>query len=90
MLWFRGMFVQSERFLEAHGGKLGDIAIYGQESNRTTRRLCAMNLAIRGIDFDLGKSHGDTFTENQHVDKRFDYILMNPPLAKKPVIQENN
>ena len=78
-----GMFVQSERFLEAHGGKLGDIAIYGQESNRTTRRLCAMNLAIRGIDFDLGKSHGDTFTENQHSDKRFDYILMNPPFGKK-------
>lgn len=78
-----GMFVQSERFLEAHGGKLGDIAIYGQESNRTTRRLCAMNLAIRGIDFDLGKSHGDTFTENQHIDKRFDYILMNPPFGKK-------
>lgn len=77
-----GMFVQSERFLEAHGGKLGDIAIYGQESNPTTRRLCAMNLAIRGIDFDLGKSHGDTFTENQHIDKRFDFILMNPPFGK--------
>ena len=76
-----GMFVQSERFLEAHGGKLGDIAIYGQESNPTTRRLCAMNLAIRGIDFDLGKSHGDTFTENQHPDKRFDFILMNPPFG---------
>ena len=76
-----GMFVQSERFLEAHGGKLGDIAIYGQESNPTTRRLCAMNLAIRGIDFDLGKSHGDTFTENQHTDKRFDFILMNPPFG---------
>ena len=77
-----GMFVQSERFLEAHGGKLGDIAIYGQESNPTTRRLCAMNLAIRGIDFDLGKSHGDTFTRNQHVDKRFDFIMMNPPFGK--------
>ena len=76
-----GMFVQSERFLEAHGGKLGDIAIYGQESNPTTRRLCAMNLAIRGIDFDLGKSHGDTFLENQHQDKRFDFILMNPPFG---------
>ncbi|MDA9917719.1 type I restriction-modification system subunit M [Pontimonas sp.] len=76
-----GMFVQSERFLEAHGGKLGDIAIYGQESNPTTRRLCAMNLAIRGIDFDLGKSHGDTFTEDQHPDKRFDFILMNPPFG---------
>jgi type I restriction enzyme M protein len=77
-----GMFVQSERFLEAHGGRLGDIAIYGQESNPTTRRLCAMNLAIRGIDFDLGNSHGDTFTENQHPDKRFDFILMNPPFGK--------
>ncbi len=76
-----GMFVQSERFLEAHGGKLGDIAIYGQESNPTTRRLCAMNLAIRGIEFDLGKSHGDTFLENQHPDKRFDFILMNPPFG---------
>lgn len=76
-----GMFVQSERFLEAHGGKLGDIAIYGQESNPTTRRLCAMNLAIRGIDFDLGKSHGDTFAEDQHPDKRFDFILMNPPFG---------
>ena len=76
-----GMFVQSERFLEAHGGKLGDIAIYGQESNPTTRRLCAMNLAIRGIDFDLGKSHGDTFTEDQHPDMRFDFILMNPPFG---------
>ncbi len=77
-----GMFVQSEKFVEAHGGKLGQIAIYGQESNPTTRRLCAMNLAIRGIDFDLGKTHGDTFTENQHKDMRFDYILMNPPFGQ--------
>lgn len=76
-----GMFVQSERFVEAHGGTLGNIAIYGQESNPTTRRLCAMNLAIRGIDFDLGRSHGDTFTEDQHPDKRFDFILMNPPFG---------
>ncbi len=76
-----GMFVQSERFVEAHGGKLGQIAIYGQESNPTTRRLCAMNLAIRGIDFDLGKTHGDTFLEDQHKDVRFDYIMMNPPFG---------
>ena len=78
-----GMFVQSEKFVEAHGGKLGNIAIYGQESNPTTRRLCAMNLAIRGIDFDLGKSHGDTFTEDQHKDKKFDFVLMNPPFGKE-------
>jgi type I restriction enzyme M protein len=83
------MFVQSERFLEAHGGKLGDIAIYGQESNPTTRRLCAMNLAIRGIDFDLGKSHGDTFLENQHPDKRFDFILMNPPFGSNASYPKN-
>ena len=77
-----GMFVQSERFVEAHGGKLGEISIYGQESNPTTRRLCAMNLAIRGIDFDLGKTHGDTFTNDQHKDLRADFILMNPPFGK--------
>jgi type I restriction enzyme M protein len=77
-----GMFVQSERFVEAHGGKLGEIAIFGQESNPTTRRLCAMNLAIRGIDFDLGKTHGDTFLQDQHKDLRADFILMNPPFGK--------
>ena len=77
-----GMFVQSERFVEAHGGKLGEISIYGQESNPTTRRLCAMNLAIRGIDFDLGKTHGDTFLQDQHKDLRADFILMNPPFGK--------
>jgi type I restriction enzyme M protein len=77
-----GMFVQSERFAEAHGGKLGDISIYGQESNPTTRRLCAMNLAIRGIDFNLGRTNGDTFKNDQHKDMKFDYIMMNPPFGK--------
>jgi type I restriction enzyme M protein len=77
-----GMFVQSERFVEAHGGKIGEISIYGQESNPTTRRLCAMNLAIRGMDFDLGKTHGDTFLLGQHKDLRADFILMNPPFGK--------
>jgi type I restriction enzyme M protein len=74
-----GMFVQSERFIEAHGGKLGDVSIYGQEANPTTWRLAAMNLAIRGIDFNLGKEPGDTFTRNQHPDLRADFILANPP-----------
>ena len=74
-----GMFVQSERFIEAHGGKLGDVSIYGQEANPTTWRLAAMNLAIRGIDFNLGKEPGDTFTRNQHKDLRADFILANPP-----------
>jgi type I restriction enzyme M protein len=74
-----GMFVQSEKFIEAHGGKLGDVSIYGQESNPTTWRLAAMNLAIRGIDFNLGREPSDTFTRNQHPDLRADFILANPP-----------
>ena len=74
-----GMFVQSEKFIEAHGGKMGDVAIYGQEANPTTWRLAAMNLAIRGIDFNLGREPDDTFTKNQHPDLRADYILANPP-----------
>ncbi|RQO59382.1 restriction endonuclease subunit M [Paucibacter sp. KBW04] len=74
-----GMFVQSERFIEAHGGKKGDVSIYGQEANPTTWRLAAMNLAIRGIDFNLGREPGDTFTRNQHPDLRADFILANPP-----------
>ena len=74
-----GMFVQSEKFIESHGGKLGDVAIFGQESNPTTWRLAAMNLAIRGIDFNLGREPGDTFTKNQHPDLRADFVLANPP-----------
>ena len=74
-----GMFVQSERFIEAHGGKLGDVSIYGQEANPTTWRLAAMNLAIRGIDFNLGKEPADTFVRDQHPDLRADFVLANPP-----------
>ncbi len=74
-----GMFVQSERFIEAHGGRLGDVSIYGQEANPTTWRLAAMNLAIRGIDFNLGREPADTFTRNQHPDLRADFVLANPP-----------
>lgn len=74
-----GMFVQSEKFVEAHGGRKGDIAIYGQESNPTTRRLCLMNLAIRGIDGNIGDRQADSFTNNLHKDLKADYILANPP-----------
>ena len=74
-----GMFVQSERFIEAHGGKIGDVSIYGQEANPTTWRLAAMNLAIRGIEPNLGREPDDTFTRNQHPDLRADFILANPP-----------
>jgi len=74
-----GMFVQSEKFVEEHGGRLGDIAIYGQESNPTTWRLAKMNLAIRRIDADLGPHHADTFLNDLHKDLKADYILANPP-----------
>jgi type I restriction enzyme M protein len=74
-----GMFVQSEKFVEAHGGKLGDISIYGQESNATTRRLAMMNLAIRGIEADLGEDQADTFRRDLHPDLRADFVLANPP-----------
>jgi type I restriction enzyme M protein len=74
-----GMFVQSERFVESHGGKLGDISIYGQESNATTRRLAVMNLALRGIEADFGPEHADTFRRDLHPDLRADYVLANPP-----------
>jgi len=72
-----GMFVSSEKFIEAHSGKLGDISIYGQESNYTTWRLAKMNLAIRGIDAQIGQ--GDTFHNDRHPDLKADYVLANPP-----------
>lgn len=72
-----GMFVQSEEFITAHGGRLGDISIYGQESNYTTWRLAKMNLAIRGIDGQI--AHGDTFHNDRHPDLKADFILANPP-----------
>ena len=74
-----GMFVQSERFVESHGGRFGDVSIYGQEANPTTWRLVAMNLAIRGMDFNLGKEPADTFHRDQHPDLKADYVLANPP-----------
>lgn len=74
-----GMFVQSEKFVESHGGKLGDIAIYGQESNPTTRRLAIMNLALRGIEADFGPEQADTFRRDLHPDLRADYVIANPP-----------
>jgi type I restriction enzyme M protein len=74
-----GMFVQSEKFIEHHGGLKGDISVYGQESNPTTWRLAKMNLAIRGIDNDLGTEHADSFHHDLHLDLKADYILANPP-----------
>jgi len=74
-----GMFVQSERFVEDHGGRRGDIAIYGQESNYTTWRLCKMNLAVRRIDADIRWNNEGSFHKDELKDKRFDFILANPP-----------
>jgi type I restriction enzyme M protein len=73
-----GMFVQSEKFIEAHDGRLENISISGQESNQTTWRLCKMNLAIRGIDND-GIKWGDSFHNDLHKDLKADFILSNPP-----------
>lgn len=74
-----GMFVQSERFVESHGGQKTDISIFGQESNPTTWRLAHMNLAIRSIEANLGTQPADTFLRNLHPDLKADYILANPP-----------
>ena len=74
-----GMFVQSEKFVESHGGRLGDIAIYGQESNYTTWRLAKMNLAVRGIDADIRWNNEGSFLKDELKDQRFDFILANPP-----------
>jgi type I restriction enzyme M protein len=74
-----GMFVQSEKFIEEHGGRAGDIAIYGQESNHTTWRLAKMNLAIRGIDANLGPEPADSFHRDLHQDLKADFVLANPP-----------
>lgn len=74
-----GMFVQSEKFVEMHQGRLNDISIYGQESNNTTWKLAKMNLAIRRIDNNLGPEHADSFHRDLHKDLRADFILANPP-----------
>jgi type I restriction enzyme M protein len=74
-----GMFVQSEKFVEAHGGKIGDLSVYGQESNPNTFKLAKMNLAIRGIEGDLGKQPADSFHNDQHPDLKANYVLANPP-----------
>ena len=78
-----GFFVQSEKFIEAQGQKIGNISVYGQESNPTTWRLAAMNMAIRGIDFNFGKGPGNTFDDDQHPDLRADYVMANPPFNQK-------
>ena len=74
-----GMFVQSEKFVKAHGGKIGDIWINGQESNQTTWRLCKMNLALRGIESNIQWNNEGSFLKDAHKDLKADFILANPP-----------
>lgn len=78
-----GMFVQSENFIEVHGGDKDDISIYGQESNPTTWKLCKMNLAIRRVEANLGKHHADSFHQDLHKGLKADFILANPPFNAK-------
>ncbi|MEW5838854.1 MAG: class I SAM-dependent DNA methyltransferase [Pseudomonadota bacterium] len=80
-----GFFVQSEEFIEQHGGKInqGQISVYGQESNPTTWRLAAMNMAIRGIDFNFGGAPADTLLNDLHPDLRADFVMANPPFNMK-------
>ncbi|MBL7130390.1 MAG: N-6 DNA methylase [Candidatus Omnitrophica bacterium] len=74
-----GMFVQSEKFVQIHGGRIGDISVYGQESNQTTWRLCKMNLAIRGIDANIQWNNEGSFLKDAHKDLKSDFVIANPP-----------
>lgn len=74
-----GMFVQSAKFVEQHSGRINDIAVYGQDSNPTTWKMAQMNLAIRGIEADLGRYNADTFYDDCHPTLRADFIMANPP-----------
>ncbi len=74
-----GMFVQSAKFIDAHSYNRGNISIYGQESNPTTFKMCKMNLAIRGLEIDLGNYNADSFLDDQHKTLKADYVMANPP-----------
>lgn len=83
-----GMFVQSAKFIRAHSGNCGSISIYGQEANADTWKMAKMNMAIRGIDADLGPYQADTFTNDLHPTLKADFILANPPFNYSPWNQE--
>ncbi len=78
-----GFFAQSEHFIREHKGRIGEVSIYGQEYNHTTWQLAAMNMAIRGIDFNFGKEPANTYTNDQHPDLRADFVMANPPFNMK-------
>ncbi len=71
--------MQSAEFIEHHQGNIQNISVYGQESNPTTWKMCMMNLAIRGIEANLGQYNADSFTNDQHARLKADYVLANPP-----------
>lgn len=83
-----GMFVQSKKFVDNHQGNIDNLSIFGQESNPTTWKMAKMNLAIRGIEADLGEHHADTFHNDLHKGMRADYIMANPPFNLKKWGQE--
>ena len=83
-----GMFVQSAKFVQAHSGKRGTVAVYGQEANADTWKMAKMNMAIRGIDADFGPYQADTFTNDLHPQLKADFILANPPFNYHPWNQE--
>ena len=83
-----GMFVQSAKFLEAHGGKRGHISVYGQEANADTWKMAKINMAIRGIGADFGPYHADTFTNDLHLTLKADFVMANPPFNYHPWHQE--
>ncbi len=83
-----GMFVQSARFVQAHSGKRGTVAVYGQEANADTWKMAKMNMAIRGIDADFGPYQADTFSNDLHPHLKADFILANPPFNYHPWGQE--
>jgi type I restriction enzyme M protein len=78
-----GMFVQTDSFVKAHGGVRDDVSVFGQEQNPTTWRLAKMNLALRGIEANLGSQWGDSFTQDLHPDLRADFVIANPPFNIK-------
>src|SRR5206468_497626 len=85
-----GMFVQTEKFIEAHGNKPQDVSVYGQELNERTWRMAKMNLAIHGIGANLGPVWGDTFARDLHPDVKADFILANPPFNIKDWARNEN
>ena len=74
-----GMFVQSAQFIEAHAGSISNVSVYGQESNADTWKMAKINMAIRGIDANLGAHQDDTFYNDLHKNQKFDFIMANPP-----------